>query len=161
MIVFTVLLPYHLVIKTDFVHFMEHSFLDSDSVFIDWVFKYFCFRVQYYTFPLSPTGKKIHRNECSSCLNRAGYHAVRCIWELRGHRRHFTASGIRAWSSFWKIYLRRRLRNEKGGCDCIHKRTANSTYVYMYIHMSVCVNRYVDRDTHIDNWISSGLKESL
>lgn len=39
MIVFTVLLPYHLVIKTDFVHFMEHSFLDS--VFIDWVVKYF------------------------------------------------------------------------------------------------------------------------
>lgn len=59
MIVFTVLLPYHLVIKTDFVHFMEHSFLDS--VFIDWVVKYFHFRVQHYNFPLSPTGKKKYR----------------------------------------------------------------------------------------------------
>lgn len=61
MIVFTVLLPYHLVIKTDFVHFMEHSFLDS--VFIDWVVKYFCFGVQHYTFPLSPTGKKKNTSE--------------------------------------------------------------------------------------------------
>lgn len=101
MIVFTVLLPYHLVIKTDFVHFMEHSFLDS--VFIDWVVKYFYSGVQRH-FPRSPTGEKQnktkHLNECSSCLYRTGYHAVGCIWELRGHRCYFTASGIRAWSSF-------------------------------------------------------------
>lgn len=57
-------------------------------------------------------GKKMRLNECSSCLNWTGYHAVRCIWELRGHRRHFTASGIRARSSFWKINLHRRLRHE-------------------------------------------------
>lgn len=56
MIVFTVLLPYYLVIKTDFVHFTEHSLLNSART--DWVVKYFCFRVQHYTFPPSPTGKK-------------------------------------------------------------------------------------------------------
>ena len=136
MIVFTVLLPYYLVIKTDFVHFMEHALLNS--AFTDWVVTHFRFRVQHCTFPLSPTGKKMHLHGCSSCFNGTGHHAVRCVRELGGHGGHFTASGVRARSSFGKIDLQRRWRNEKTGFDHIYKGMVKC-YACVCLRASECV----------------------
>ena len=151
MIVFTVLLPYHLVIKTDFVHFMEHSFLDS--VFIDWVVKYFCFGVQHYNFPLSPTGKKKY------------------VWMNVPHASIGLATMLLGVSGSWEdidatslpVELEPGPPSEKltctegwdmntGGYDRIHKRIINSS--------CVCVKTDRYRDIRIYNWILTGLKKT-